>query len=74
MLGVDDGSLRISKLVLNGTDVLHLTQGITRTGDDVDEFALKHPIPITLWFYRKTSRVQFVCVPALRVRLMTFVG
>ncbi|KIM79422.1 hypothetical protein PILCRDRAFT_10258 [Piloderma croceum F 1598] len=39
--GVDDGSLWILKLVLNGTDVLRLTQGVTD--------ALKNPMPITLW-------------------------
>jgi len=44
VLGIDDGSLWISKLVLNGTDVLRLTQGIP-----YDEFSLKHPVPITLW-------------------------
>jgi len=44
VLDVDDGSLWISKLVLNGTDVLRLTQGII----DV-EFFLKEPTPIALW-------------------------
>jgi hypothetical protein len=44
VLDVDDGSLWVSKLVLNGTDVLRLTQGII----DV-EFSLKEPTPIALW-------------------------
>jgi hypothetical protein len=49
---VDDGSLWLSKLVLNGTDVLRFTQGITD--------ALKKPTPITLWSTERHHEFRLV--------------
>jgi hypothetical protein len=43
VLAVDDGSLWISRLVLNGTDVLRLTQSVD------DALLPKKTMPITLW-------------------------
>jgi hypothetical protein len=62
VLGVDDGSLWISKLVLNGTDVLRLTQGVAD--------ALKNPMPITLWSTGR--RHEFRSVSLQRTSVVAF--
>lgn len=50
---VSGGSLWINSLVLEGTDVLHMTQGLNR--DDG-----KEPMPITMWSTGRTHEFRYI--------------
>ena len=59
VLDINDGSLWISKLFLNGTDVLRLTQGIAHK-----ESVLEKPKPIMLWSTGRRHEFRLVLVDA----------
>lgn len=53
---VEDGSLWITKLVLNGTDVLRMTQGISE-----NDTTMQEAVPVTMWSTGRHHEFRSAC-------------